>query len=202
MQPPQHSPHSSRAWQARGLRHVARQELTAAIDALQRAVAINPALLTSWCMLERLHRMNADAESAALAAQQADTLRQLPRPIVEAGSLYSDGELAAAARVLRAFRAHGGEHVEAIRLLARIEQQRGVLDEAESLFAAAVGLAPDYHAARADFARVLLKQQKYAGARRESERLLQMEPDNAEYRLLDATACNRPRRSWARHHTV
>src|SRR6187402_261743 len=46
----QHHPHFSRMHQERGLCHVARKDAPRAIDALLRAVNINPALPMSWRM--------------------------------------------------------------------------------------------------------------------------------------------------------
>src|SRR5215469_6932357 len=84
-----------------------------------------------------------------------------------AGSLFSDGELSAAENLLRAYLLKAGHDVEALRLLARIEHQREVLDEAELLLEAALKLAPNYRAARLDYVRVLIDRQKYLQAREE-----------------------------------
>jgi tetratricopeptide (TPR) repeat protein len=50
-------------------------------------------------------------------------------------------------------------------------------------------LAPDYRAARHDYALVLTERHKYQQAREELDRLLQLEPENRQYRTLYATAC-------------
>jgi tetratricopeptide (TPR) repeat protein len=82
---------------------------------------------------------------------------------------------------------HG--HVDALRLRARIARQRNALDDAGRLLETILRLAPQDHAARADYARVLIAQQKYPQARAEISRLLELEPDNAAFRLLRATVC-------------
>ncbi len=65
-----------------------------------------------------------------------------------------------------------------------------MLDDAELLLESVLMLAPDYHAARYDYALVLLQRHKYArGAARSSRSCLQLEPDNRDYRTLYATAC-------------
>ena len=137
-----------------------------AIDALLRAVNINPALPMSWRMLEGVYRLTGDATNADTAAAHVATLRNLPPEVVTATSLFSDGELAPAEHIIRAFLLRHGDHPEAMRLLAKIGMARGVLDDAELLLEAALILAPDHRAARHDYAQALVQRHKYrAGPR-------------------------------------
>lgn len=181
-------PAFSRLHQERGLCYVQLKDASGAIDALLRAVNINPALPASWAMLERLYGMVADPASAATAADHVATLRHLPADVVTATSLFSDGDLAPAERIVRAFLLREGDHPEAMRLLARIALSQDVLDEAEILLAAVLALAPGYPAARHDYAQTLIKRQKYAQAFEQIEQLLAMDPANPDYRTLAATA--------------
>jgi tetratricopeptide (TPR) repeat protein len=64
-----------------------------------------------------------------------------------------------------------------------------VLDEAERHLEAAVKLAPDYRAARMDYAHILLERQKYLRAQEEINALLRLEPDNRDYLSMYAAAC-------------
>jgi len=82
----------------------------------------------------------------------------------------------------------GGNHVEAFRLLGRIEHERNALDDAEQRLQTALKLAPDYRAARLDYVRVLLDQQKYLQARREIDAMRRLEPDDPYLLSLDAAA--------------
>jgi len=182
-------PRFSLLYQERGHCYATLRDAPRAIDAFLRAVSINPALTTSWSMLERLYRMTGQVENAATAAEQVSTLNHLPPEIVRAGSLFSDGELFAAENILRAFLLKADNHVEAMRLLARIEHQRDVLDEAEMLLEAALKLAPNYRAARLDYVRILIDRQKYLQAREEIDTLLRLEPANSDYLSLYAAAC-------------
>jgi tetratricopeptide (TPR) repeat protein len=75
-----------------------------------------------------------------------------------------------------------------MRLLAKIGIARDVLDDAELLLEAALVLAPDYRAARHDYAYTLVQRHKYAQARDELQVLLDLDPGNPEYRSLAATA--------------
>jgi tetratricopeptide (TPR) repeat protein len=182
-------PGFSRLYQERGHCYVALRDAPRAIDALLRGVNINPALPASWSLLEGLYRMTGDANNAATAAQHVATLKRLPQEVVQATSLFSDGELTPAENIVRAYLLRHGNHVEAMRLLARIGMARDVLDDAELLLEAVLTLAPDYRAARHDYALVLIERHKYQQAHAELEKLLQLEPENRQYRTLYATAC-------------
>ncbi|HEX4635781.1 MAG TPA: sulfotransferase [Rhizomicrobium sp.] len=180
-------PRFSQMHQERGLCHVARKDAPQAIDALLRAVNINPALPMSWRMLEGVYRLTGDSANADTAARHVATLRNLPPEVVSATSLYSDGDLAPAEQVVRAFLLKHGDHPEAMRLLAKIGVARGVLDDAELLLAAALALAPDHRAARHDYAQVLVQRHKYQQAQSQAEQLLKLEPANRDYLSLAAT---------------
>jgi tetratricopeptide (TPR) repeat protein len=182
-------PRFSRLYQERGHCYVALRDAPQAIDAFLRGVNINPALPSSWSMLEGLFRMTRDTKNAAMAAGHVATLKSLPPEVVQATSLFSDGELTPAESIIRAYLLQHGNHVEAMRLLARIGIARDVLDDAELLLEAVLTLAPDYRAARHDYALVLIERHKYEQAREELEKLLQLEPENRQYRTLYATAC-------------
>jgi tetratricopeptide (TPR) repeat protein len=185
----QHHPAFSRLYQERGHCHVVLKDAPQAIDAFLRGVNINPALPASWSMLEGLYRMTGNMENAGMAAAHVATLKQLPPEVLQATSLFSDGDLAAAELIIRAFLVKHGNQVEAMRLLGRIAMKRDVLDDAELLLQAVLEQAPDYQAARHDYALVLLERHKYLQARRELEKLLMLEPANRQYRTLYATAC-------------
>ena len=163
-------PRFSRLYQERGHCYVFQKDAPRAIDAFLRAVNINPALPTSWSMLEGLYRLTGQPDNAATAAAHVATLKRLPPEVVQATSLFSDGDLAPAeadhprlsAEARRSRRGHAAAgHASAM--------ARDVLDDAELLLEAVLELAPDYQAARYDYAQVLLERHKYALARRELE---------------------------------
>jgi tetratricopeptide (TPR) repeat protein len=185
----QQHPRFSLLYQERGYCYMTLRDALCAINAFLRAVEINPALAPSWTMLERLYRMTGDVKNAGAAAEHLSRLKRLPPDIVRAGSLFSDGDLSAAESILREYLLKAGDHVEAMRLLARIEHQRAMLDEAERLLEAALTVAPNYRAARLDYVRVLIDRQKYLQAHEEIDTLLKFEPSNTEYLSLYAAAC-------------
>jgi tetratricopeptide (TPR) repeat protein len=181
-------PDFSQMWQERGLCHIAGHDAPAAIAALQQAVAINPALPLAWRMLEGLFLMTGDKAQAETAAAHSQTLKALPPAVVHATSLFADGGLDAAERIVREFLLTQGDHPEAMRLLARIAFARKVYDDAETLYDAVLTLAPDYRAARAEYVQTLIARYKYAAARDALAPLLTegKEPD-AAVRFQQAT---------------
>src|SRR5262249_48344626 len=92
----QQDPRFSLLYQERGHCYMSMRDAPRAIDAFLRGVSLNPALATSWNMLERLYRMTGEATGAATAAEYLSLLKRLPPEVVRAGSLFSDGELSAA----------------------------------------------------------------------------------------------------------
>jgi tetratricopeptide (TPR) repeat protein len=182
-------PGFSRLYQERGHCYVTLKDAPRAIDAFVKGVHINPALPASWSLLEGLYRMTGQTEDAAMAAAHVATLKRLPPEVVSATSFFSDGELLPAENIVRAYLLKHGNHIEAMRLLARIGIEREVLDDAELLLEAVLQLEPDYHAARHDYARALVERHKYQRAREELETLLKIEPQNRHYRTLYATTC-------------
>ena len=182
-------PRFSLLYQERGYCYTTLRDAPRAIEAFLRSADINPALEKTWSMLERLFRMTGDARNAAAAAEHISSLKNLQPEVVRAGSLFSDGDPSAAENILRAYLRISSDDVEALRLLARIQHQRAVLGEAESLLEAALEVKPNYVAARLDYVRVLIDRQKYLRAREETDTLLRLEPGNRDYLSLYAATC-------------
>ncbi|MFM9852720.1 MAG: tetratricopeptide repeat-containing sulfotransferase family protein [Sphingomonadaceae bacterium] len=182
-----HHPQFSRLHEERGLCYVARKDASLAIEALLRAVNINPALPMSWRMLEGLYKMTGDATNAATAATHTATLKTLAPEIVTANALFSDGDLGPAEAIIRAYLLRAGDDPEAMRLLAKIGVAHDVLDDAETLFAAMLEIAPDHHRARYEYADCLIRRHKYVAAKTEVDQLIAHDADNLDYRTLQAT---------------
>jgi tetratricopeptide (TPR) repeat protein len=182
-------PRFSRLYQERGQCYVALKQAPQAIEAFLRAVRMNAALPVSWNMLEGLFRLTRQPENAAEAAAHVATLKKLPPDVVTATALFSDGDWAEAENLIRAFLLEHGHHIEAMRLLARIGVERDVLDDAQLLLEAVLDLAPDYQAARFDYAQVLVKRHMHQRAHEEAEKLLAADGSNRNYRTLHALTC-------------
>jgi tetratricopeptide (TPR) repeat protein len=184
-----HHPRFSRLYEERGRCYVELKQAPEAIEAFLRAVNLNHAMPGSWAMLEGLYRLTGQADNAGMAASHVATLQKIPPEIVTATGLFMDGDLDPAEAMIRAYLLKHGNQVEAMRLLARIGIARKIFDDAELLLTAVLELAPEYRAARKEYAEVLIELHKYPEARRELERLLQVDPGNrTQYQGLQATA--------------
>ena len=181
-------PRFSHLYQERGRCYVLRHDATRAVESFLRAVHLNPALPASWSMLQRLYGMLGEQANAATAAEHVSILRELPAAVVQATDLFANGDLVAAEAVARTYLQQHGEHVEAMRLLARIALAQDVLDDADTLLHAVLRREPGYRAARADYGTVLARRHRYGEAHEHAEILLQSDPGNPDYRALKATA--------------
>jgi len=160
----------------------------AAIAAYQHAVNLNPSLPASWKALVALYRAAGRTADADNAANVAATLDCLPVAVVTANSLFAEGSAQAAEQVIRPFLLQNPQHVEGMRLLARIGMKMGVLDDAEFLLQNVLELSPDYHAARHNYAEVLADRHKHLEALEQVRKLLQVEPRNPVFRALEGNA--------------
>ncbi len=182
-------PRYSRLFQERGHCHIAARNPAAAIEAYLAAVNINVALPASWQALQVLFRSSGRAADADTAASHVATLAKLPLEVVTATSMFADGEILEAERIVRGYLLTHGNQVEAMRLLAKIGMKLDVLDDAEFLLESVLVLAPDYQAARYDYALALLARHKHVRALEELDKLLALDPDNRTYKTTYATAC-------------
>jgi tetratricopeptide (TPR) repeat protein len=182
-------PNFSRLFQERGHCHVALKEAEPAIEAFLRAVNINPALPASWNALKILFNMTGRTADADLAGQHVAKLATLPAEVITATSLFSDGDTILAEQLIRRFLLREGDHVEGMRLLAKIGMKLEIYDDPELLLERALQLAPDYHAMRYDYVLALLARHKHVQALEQIQRLLGVDPGNRAYRITHATAC-------------
>jgi tetratricopeptide (TPR) repeat protein len=180
-------PRYPRLFQERGHCHVAQRAAAPAIEAFERAVQMNPALPASWSTLQTLYRMSGRAADSANAADNVSRLKGMPKEIVTAYSMYADGEIYQAEQLVRRYLLTHGDHIEGMRLLAKIGIDQDVVDDAEFLLQNVLQMAPEHHAARYEYAVALLKQHKHIQAQQEIQRLLALDPDNRVCRATDAT---------------
>jgi tetratricopeptide (TPR) repeat protein len=184
----QHHPQFSRLYEERGRCFVALRQAQPAIDAFLKAVNINHALPGSWGMLEGLYRMQGEAPNTARAASHVATLRALPQEVVLGTSLFADGDLETAEALIRAYLLKHGDHIEAMRLLARIGIAHKIYFDAQVLLAAVLERAPDYKAARHEYAFVLTELHRHQEALTEIEKLLADDLHSRPLQVLRASA--------------
>jgi tetratricopeptide (TPR) repeat protein len=182
-------PEYSRLFQERGHCYVALRSAPPAISAFLQAVNLNPSLPASWNALQVLFRMAGQSADAEHAAGQVAKLAALPPEVLSAFNMFADGEIYEAERIARQYLLAHGDHIEAMRLLAKIGMKLDVADDAELLLENVVRLAPDYQAARYEYALALLQRHKHVRAREEMEKLLKIDPNNRVYRTTHATVC-------------
>ena len=180
-------PRYSRVFQERGHCYVFQREAREAVRAFERAVHLNPALPASWTALQTLYRMagqGGDSENARLHVLK---LASLPAEITTARSMVADGDLREAEALLRPYLAEHPDDVDALRVLANIARENQFTTDAEDLLERVLELAPDYNAARYDYALTLVDLHKHRRAREEMERLLTAEPNNPGARITYAS---------------
>jgi len=181
-------PDYGRLFQERGHCYRGLGDNNAAITAYQAAVNLNPSLPASWKALVASYRAAGRTAEANNAANVAATLDGLPVAVVTANSLFAEGSAQAAEQVIRPFLLENPQHVEGMRLLARIGMHMGVLDDAEFLLQNVLELSPDYHAARHNYAEVLADRHKHVEALEQIRKLLEIEPRNPVFRALEGNA--------------
>ena len=177
-------PRYGRLYQERGHCHRECGANAEAIAAYRVAVAHNAALPASWRQLALLLRAAGDLTEADSAARVAAGLVTTPSDLVAANSHFNEGEVTQAEQIVRAFLLRHPQNVEGMRLLGRIGLHLQVLDDAEFLLKSVLELAPDYHAARYEYAQVLALRQKHAEALDQTDQLLVIEPQNSLFRTL------------------
>ena len=173
-------PRFSRLHEERGRCFVELRQASAAIEAFLTAVSLNHALPGSWSMLEGLYRLTGQADDAATAASQVATLGKIPQEIVTATGLFEDGDWDAAESLVRSWLIRNGDHIEGMRLLARIGIARKIYDDPEILLQTVLERAPTYRAARREYAQVLVELHKHEEARRQLVRLREEGPDSRD----------------------
>lgn len=173
-------PEYGRAWQEAGHLALAQGREAAALAAFQRATRFNPALEASWREQARLFAATGRGDEANLAAFQQQRLAQLPRELVAVTHHLAEGRLLRAEEIcrhyLRSHPARDANHVEGMRLLARIGIEFGVLEEAEFLLESALAFRPDDVQLRLDYIDALRRRQNFAKAREQAETLYQRDP--------------------------
>lgn len=185
-----HHPSFSRLFQERGHCNVAMNAASPAIDAYRHAVALNSCLAESWNALRALYRMLGRTADAEFAAGQAAQLATLPAEIRTAFAMFADGQLVVAEELIRRYLRTHGEHVEGMRLLAKIAVEFEVDYDAQVLLERVLALAPDHQVARHELALVLLKRQRHEQAREQIAKLLNADPTSRAYRSIYAAACS------------
>lgn len=182
------NPEYARGHQERGHALFSLKRLDEARRAYEDAVRLNPALLASWQALTNLYRLARLERQADWAQAQAEYFQSLPEELLAVASLMHENRLDEAESLCRHFLRNRKHHPEGLRMLGQIADRMEVSGDAEFLLESCVELAPDFDRGRADYANFLLKMQKFEKAHRQTEILVERDPDNPEYLSMLASA--------------
>jgi Flp pilus assembly protein TadD len=174
-----------------GLVHAALGRGPDAIAALRRAVGIDPSHAQAWRALGDALGLAGETAEADQAYMRSIKASARDPALVEAATALIEDRLAVAERLLREHLKRRPTDVAAIRMLAELGVRLGRFDDAETLLARALELAPSFTAARHNYATVLYRQNKPVQAIAEADRLLADDPANPSLRNLKAAALGR-----------
>lgn len=158
-----------------------------AIEALQRAVSLDPGHALAWQSLGHQLKVAGDETGSQHAFEQHFALSTQHPELVEAVKLLREGKLGKAERIVRELLKEHPTDVSAIRVLADIGIKVGQLKDARNLLERCLELAPDFHAARHSYALVLIRLHKPEAALQAANRLLSLEPNNPNFLTLKAS---------------
>lgn len=161
---------------------------TDALEALKRAVELEPNLAEAWRELATLHARHDDTDACDVAYAHFTRLAAPEQHLAEAHAALANHRLGAAEALLQRQLAQNSQDPQALRMLAEIAAEREDYVESERLYALSLQAAPGYSRARFDLARTLHLQQKAEPMLPLLERLLRLEPASLPYRSLQASA--------------
>ena len=177
---------TGRVFQEQGHLHVALNCPEKALAAFANACQLNPALVASWRNQHHILKAMNRPEEAHQALAQVQRLQALPKALVAVSDLMAQGKLLKAEALCRKFLQANPTHVEAMRLLAELAVQFGVLEDAEYLLESAAEFEPGNAQVKMDYIGVLRKGQKFAQALSAAEKLYNEQPGNPQFESLYA----------------
>ncbi|WP_300527486.1 tetratricopeptide repeat-containing sulfotransferase family protein [Maricaulis sp.] len=175
-------PEFGRAYQEEGYLRQAQNRPEEALTAFRLACRFNPALTSSWQAQAALLQSRGEHAEAAQAEAQAQRLKSLPKEVTAVSHLLAEGKILKAEALCRNFLKAHPRHVEAMRLLAEIGVQLGILDDAEFLLESALEFEPGNIQVRLDYIQVLRKRQKFEQALQQARQLYESDPGNPVFR--------------------
>lgn len=164
-----------------GLDLLSMGRLAAARQALESAASIDATLKPAWIALCEIRSAEGDHPGAAEAYRRSLGTTEPDPALQKAYDLYSKGRLGIAEGIVREYLRQRPMDVDAIRLLAQIGIDLGIVDEAIKLLERCLELAPDFHFARSNYVTALGRQQRFDKALVEMDRLQRAVPGNLAY---------------------
>ena len=159
---------------------------TDAIGALRRALQLKPDSIDAWQLLAEHLDMIGDADGADRArAAHIKAATKDPRLMDAAAALVENNLPVAEVRLRTHLQSHPTD-VAALRMLAEVAARLRRYADAQDLLETCLGLAPNFDAARINYAVVLNRLGKPAQALPQIERILAKDPRNPSHRSLRA----------------
>ena len=180
-----YAPRYGRVHQEQGHICVALRQPEQATAAFEQAVEFNPGLLSSW---QQLRRTTPKSNLVASNRTNANIsyLESLPPQLRTAVSLRYEKKTYKAELSCRGYLQKYPKNVEAMRLLALLASDQGMLDDAEFLLESALTFEPMNNRVRVNYIDILHKRQKYDMSLAQAEMLVKSDPTNQAYRLAHA----------------
>ena len=182
-----------------GLNHLSQGRLRDARWSLEKALSLDAGLKPAWIALYEIRSAEGDHPGAAEAYRRALGTTEPDPALQKAFELYSKGRVGVAEGICREYLRHRPMDVDAIRLLAQIGTDLGMLEEAIKLLERCLELAPDFHIARSNYATALGRQQSFDEALAQMERLEKASPDNFSHMTQTAALLSMAGRYEAAH---
>jgi tetratricopeptide (TPR) repeat protein len=159
-----------------------------AVEALGRAVALDPGLVEGWTALSVQHRLLGHTAAAERAEARSLSAATRDPTLLEAGAALNEGRLAVAEHLLRDGLKTRADDPPALRMLAETATRLGRYEDAEALLRRCLELTPGFIPARHNLAVALYRQTRAAEALAETEVLLKADPRHPGYRNLQAAS--------------
>jgi tetratricopeptide (TPR) repeat protein len=158
----------------------------AAALAIRRAVEVRADFTDAWLALADLLTAASDNAGADNAFGMYVRHSENVPLLIEAGRALQDNRIAEVESLLRNRLNVQPNDIVALCMLADVAERLGRMDEAESLLAGCLQLAPSYFRARYNHTVMLLRQNQAQRALEESDRMLADDPKNVDCRKLRA----------------
>lgn len=170
-----------------GMVHGGLGEHDAAINALERAVALKPDLMPAWHALPVALRAAGREKEARRADLRAVAAAAKDPALVKAAMAMHDKDFATAEAMLDERLTYLPRDAAAMRLRGEVAWRQGQLDKATGLLEKTLDIAPGFSAARELLARIVQMGPDVALALSHARVLVEDEPGNISHALLKAS---------------
>lgn len=164
-----------------GLNLLPQGHLAAARRSLETAVKLDATLKPAWMALYDVRAAEGDDAGASEAYRYSLGTTELHPVLKKAFDLHAKGRAGIAEGICREYLRQRPMDVDAIRLLAQIGVDLGMVNDAIKLLERCLELAPDFHIARSNYATALGRQQRFDEALEQIDRLGKAQPENLSY---------------------